>query len=39
MVMVTSRSLSVVMTPVMWWRTAVRVRMLGAELVEADERL
>lgn len=33
MVMVTSRRLSVVMTPVMWCRTAVRVRMLGAELL------
>lgn len=33
MVMVTSRRLSVVMIPVMWCRTAVRVRMLGAELL------
>lgn len=33
MVMVTSRRLSVVMVPVMWCRTAVRVRMLGAELL------
>lgn len=33
MVTVTSRILSVVMSPVMWCRTAVRVRMLGAELL------
>lgn len=33
MVMVTSRRLSVVMTPLMWCRTAVRVRILGAELL------
>lgn len=32
MVTVTSRILSVVMRPVMRWRTAVRVRMPGAEL-------
>lgn len=36
MVMVTSRRLSVVMTPLMWCRTAVRVRMLGAELLDSD---
>lgn len=36
MVMVTSRRLSVVMMPVMWCRTAVRVRMLGAELLDED---
>lgn len=35
-VMVTSRRLSVVMTPLMWCRTAVRVRMLGAELLDGD---
>lgn len=36
MVMVTSRRLSVVMTPLMWCRTAVRVRILGAELLDVD---
>lgn len=36
MVTVTSRILSVVMRPVMRWRTAVRVRIPGAELRSQD---
>ena len=36
MVTVTSRILSVVTSPVMWCRTAVRVRIVGADLKETS---